>query len=102
MNYTEISTNMVAFCRLLRGEGMMLGSTEQTDALHALRLIDVADRGQFRQALRTVLAKGHAEQVTRNRQPDTGRAVDAAGCRPERWTAVASAAAQAGSVRRRG
>jgi uncharacterized protein with von Willebrand factor type A (vWA) domain len=64
MNYAEISTNMVAFCRLLRGEGMMLGSTEQTDALHALRLIDVADRGQFRQALRTVLAKGHAEQVT--------------------------------------
>jgi hypothetical protein len=49
---------VVAFCRLLRGRGLQVGPREATDALRALRTIDLADRAEFYLTLRAVLASG--------------------------------------------
>lgn len=59
----DLTANTVAFCRLLRDRGLMIGPGEATLALQTLRLIDLSSPGQFRGALRTTLAKSPAEQA---------------------------------------
>ncbi len=55
--HTELSANIVLFCRYLRRQGFGLGPVEEADALHALGWIDIGDKLQFRKALRAVLVK---------------------------------------------
>ena len=59
----ELSANTVAFCRLLRQRGLMVGPGEATVALRALKEIDLSSPEQFYHALRLVLAKSPGEQA---------------------------------------
>ena len=55
---TELSGNLVAFCRFLRKHGFSIGPSEESDALLALELLDpFADPDAFQQSLRAVLAR---------------------------------------------
>jgi uncharacterized protein with von Willebrand factor type A (vWA) domain len=53
---------VVAFCRILRGQGLPVGPAEEADALRALSLIRIGDPRQFKSALRTILARSRKEQ----------------------------------------
>ncbi len=59
----ELTANTVAFCRLLRQRGLMIGPGEATLALRTLREIDLSSSEQFHMALRTTLAKSPGEQA---------------------------------------
>lgn len=59
---SELSANLVRFCRLLRAHGVGVGAGEQQDALKALARIDLSRREQFRLALRATLSKTPREQ----------------------------------------
>jgi uncharacterized protein with von Willebrand factor type A (vWA) domain len=59
----ELSANTVAFCRLLRQRGFMVGPGEATLALQTLREINLSSHDQFYMALRTTLAKSPSEQA---------------------------------------
>ena len=61
--HTDLTANIVTFCRLLRAHGLQLGPGEQSDALQAMTLIDIGDHPQFRGALRTLLAKDQPQQA---------------------------------------
>ncbi|MDP7742206.1 MAG: VWA domain-containing protein [Lentisphaeria bacterium] len=63
MPHTDLTANIVTFCRLLRAHGLPLGPGEQSDALRALSMIDIGDHPQFRGALRTLLAKDQPQQA---------------------------------------
>ena len=54
-NSTELSANVVGFCRMLRDHGFPLGPAEEAGALRALSLIRIGDPDEFRLALRTVI-----------------------------------------------
>lgn len=60
--HTELSANVVSFCRLLRGNGLPIGPAEEADALRALGIIRIGDPDEFRLALRTILARSRKEQ----------------------------------------
>lgn len=64
----SLAANVVAFCRLLRRRGLVLGLPEAADALRALAAVDLTDRRDVYLALRAVLASG----------PDALRSFDAA------------------------
>ena len=59
---TELSANLVAFCRHLRTKGFPLGPNEEADALKALNLVGFNDAETFRVALKAVLARSRAHQ----------------------------------------
>ena len=58
----ELSANVVGFCRLLRDAGTSVGPGEESDALRALRHIDLGRGDAFYYCLRTALAKSVREQ----------------------------------------
>jgi uncharacterized protein len=54
-----LAANVMHFARLLRAAGLPVGPTETLAALQALTLIDIGDRAQVRNALRTVMVHRH-------------------------------------------
>jgi uncharacterized protein with von Willebrand factor type A (vWA) domain len=62
MSQPELTANVVAFCRRLREEGIIVGLTEEVDVLRALDLIQIGNFNEFRLALRTILAHSRKEQ----------------------------------------
>ncbi|MEM8892002.1 MAG: hypothetical protein AAGD28_28745 [Bacteroidota bacterium] len=48
---TELSANIVSFCRFLREKGFVLGPREEADALEALAVTPVKDPDRFRLTL---------------------------------------------------
>jgi uncharacterized protein with von Willebrand factor type A (vWA) domain len=71
MIQSELSANVVAFCRYLRNEGMSVGLSEEVDALRALDLIQIGNFDEFRLALRIILAHSRKEQESFDRIFDT-------------------------------
>jgi uncharacterized protein with von Willebrand factor type A (vWA) domain len=61
-HHQELSANVVAFCRLLRNEGLPIGLSEEIDTLRALGMISITDPEDFRISLRTILARSQKEQ----------------------------------------
>ncbi|MCS7312110.1 MAG: VWA domain-containing protein [Acidobacteria bacterium] len=57
-----LSAHVLAFCRLLRLQGFLVGPAEVADALRAVTEIGPGSRADFRLALRTVLVKRRREQ----------------------------------------
>lgn len=53
---------LVDFSRELREEGMPVGTSELLDAFGALSEVDWSDRGQFREALSTTIAKSQQDR----------------------------------------
>jgi uncharacterized protein with von Willebrand factor type A (vWA) domain len=53
--HADLQRNIVAFCRLLRERDLLVSSSEVIDALETARLIDLADRDEFKLALRGIL-----------------------------------------------
>ena len=51
----DLTAHITRFCRLLRAAGLLVGPREAGEAVRALGLVDVLDRGQVYWALRTVL-----------------------------------------------
>ncbi|MCI0445839.1 VWA domain-containing protein [bacterium] len=60
--HQELSSNVVAFCRLLRDDGLPIGLSEETDAMSALGSIHIEEPEEFRLTLRTILARNRKEQ----------------------------------------
>ncbi|HSE40951.1 MAG TPA: VWA domain-containing protein [Acidobacteriota bacterium] len=60
--HSEISANVVEFCRLLRNEGLNAGFSEEADVLRALQLIQIGNPEEFKFTLRTILARKKSEQ----------------------------------------
>lgn len=61
--HTELSANLLAFCRFLRRHGFRLGPAEEADALLALEILTpFHDPDAFRLALRAVLARNLPQQ----------------------------------------
>ncbi len=60
--HTELSANVVAFCRYLRNHGFNVAATDQADVLRALNVVPLAHREMFRLTLRAILAKTRADQ----------------------------------------
>ncbi|MBM3471023.1 MAG: VWA domain-containing protein [Armatimonadetes bacterium] len=58
----DLAANVVAFARLLRGRGLIVGPPEAADALRALSAVDLTDRLETYLALRAVLASGPEAQ----------------------------------------
>ncbi len=54
---TSISSNIVLFCRFLRQKGFSIGVTDSREALLALTYIDMDNEDDFKQALKSTLAK---------------------------------------------
>ncbi len=60
---TELSANVVAFCRYLRQEGgLPIGPREQADSLRALSQVSLATSERFRLILRSVLTRNLRHQ----------------------------------------
>lgn len=59
---TELSANIVSFCRFLREKGFVLGPREEADALEALAVTPVKDPDRFRLTLRAVLPRSLKQQ----------------------------------------
>lgn len=59
-NYDFIS-HLTRFCRVLRGHGFLIGPQEAADAIRAISLVDMMDRGRVYWTLRTVLTSRHEE-----------------------------------------
>ncbi len=61
--HTELSANIIAFCRYLRQKGFALGPLEEADALRALEILAPFDSAEaFRLALRATLARNLSQQ----------------------------------------
>lgn len=58
----DLAANVVAFARLLRGRGLIVGPPEAADALRALSAVDLTDRLETYLTLRAVLASGPEAQ----------------------------------------
>ncbi len=58
---STLSRQMVAFCRLLREQGMNIGVADTIEALKALCCIDMTQKQQFRTILQLLLARNHRE-----------------------------------------
>lgn len=59
---TELSANIVSFCRFLREKGFVLGPREEADALAAMAVTPVKDPDRFRLTLRAVLPRSLKQQ----------------------------------------
>lgn len=53
--HADLERNIVAFCRALRAQGLLISTAEIIDALRAAQTVDVADRLDLKLGLRTVL-----------------------------------------------
>lgn len=60
---TELSANVVVFCRFLRKKGFNLGPTEEADALLALSQLPIGSEKNFKQALKAVLTKNQYQST---------------------------------------
>lgn len=54
--------HILAFCDELRREGMKIGTSEIQDAFRALEIVPWTDRGAFREAMATTLAKSQKDR----------------------------------------
>jgi len=62
--YTELSANIVAFCRFLRAKGFVVGPAEEADALQALEVLaPFSDSESFRLTLRAALTRSLSQQI---------------------------------------
>ena len=62
--HTELSANLVAFCRFLRRKGFTLGPAEEADALRALEILaPFEDPNAFRLTLRAVLSRSLSQRL---------------------------------------
>ncbi|MEZ5042253.1 MAG: VWA domain-containing protein [Saprospiraceae bacterium] len=59
---TELSANIVQFCRFLRNEDYRIGPEEEADALQSLAFIPLGDQETFRLALKSLLARSRMQQ----------------------------------------
>lgn len=59
---TELSANIVAFCRFLRGKGFALGPADEALALEAMTLMPFDDPEMLRITLKAVLPRSLAER----------------------------------------
>ena len=59
--FSELSANVVSFCRQLRDRGLSVGPAEEAGVLQALSLIRIEDPEEFRLALRTILPGSRKE-----------------------------------------
>jgi uncharacterized protein len=53
--HTDLQRNIVEFCRLLRRRELLVTPSEVIDALRTADAVDIADRDEFKTALRSVL-----------------------------------------------
>jgi uncharacterized protein with von Willebrand factor type A (vWA) domain len=53
--HTDLQRNIIDFCRLLRENEMLVTPSEVIDALRTADAVDIADRQEFKMALRSVL-----------------------------------------------
>jgi uncharacterized protein len=60
--HTELSANVVAFCRYLRKHQFSVGVVEAQDVLQALKTIDWANRAHFQAVLKAILVKNLRQQ----------------------------------------
>lgn len=62
--HTELSANIIAFCRFLRGKGLAIGPAEEADALRSLEILaPFHDPDSFRLTLRAALTRSLSQQV---------------------------------------
>ena len=59
---TELSANIVQFCRYLRKQDYRIGPEEEADALQSLAYIPIGDQETFRLALKSLLARTRIQQ----------------------------------------
>ncbi len=60
--HTELSANVVAFCRYLRSHGFNVTAGDQADVLRAFKVVSLSNREMFRLTLRALLTKTRADQ----------------------------------------
>src|SRR5213078_2675879 len=53
--HTDLQRNIIDFCRLLREREMLVTPSEVIDAIRTADAVDIADRQEFKTALRSVL-----------------------------------------------
>src|SRR3981189_2655852 len=53
--HTDLQRNIIDFCRVLREREMLVTPSEVIDAIKAADIVDIADRQEFKTALRSVL-----------------------------------------------
>ncbi len=57
----DFTSHLTLFCRLLRGQGLLIGSQEIADSVNALTKVEVMDNARVYWALRTVLVSRREE-----------------------------------------
>ena len=57
----DFTSHLTLFCRLLRGQGLLIGSQEIADSVNALTKVEVMDKARVYWALRTVLVSRREE-----------------------------------------
>ena len=57
----DFVSHLTRFCRLLRAGGLLVGSRESADAVRAVSVVDMMDRGRVYWTLRSVLVSRHEE-----------------------------------------
>ncbi|MCB0835920.1 MAG: VWA containing CoxE family protein, partial [Bacteroidetes bacterium] len=60
--HTELSANILAFCRFLRQKGFPIGPIEIADAIKTLEYLPFTDREMMRESLRVVIPKSQEQQ----------------------------------------
>src|SRR5216683_6653538 len=53
--HTDLQRNIIDFCRVLREREMLVTPSEVIDAIKTADIVDLADRQEFKTALRSVL-----------------------------------------------
>ena len=53
--HTDLQRNIIDFCRVLREREMLVTPSEVIDAIRTADIVDLADRQEFKTALRSVL-----------------------------------------------
>src|SRR4030088_1888449 len=53
--HTDLQRNIIDFCRVLREREMLVTPSEVIDAIRTADIVDIADRNEFKMALRSVL-----------------------------------------------
>ncbi len=59
---TELSANLVLFCRFLRNKGMVIGVNEEAEVLTALHLLPISREIYFKEALKIIWCKNKYHQ----------------------------------------
>lgn len=61
--HTELSANILAFCRYLRTKGLNIGPAEISDALEALTHISYTEHQHLQECLKAILARSRGQQL---------------------------------------